>query len=68
MEELRGIYKKMTEIEISVEKLPATLRLELEEAFDKKYATKKTERTVDWLIKLVVGTVVLGVLALVIKT
>jgi len=54
---------KLHDLDLSIAKLPEKLRVE----FDKRYADKKTEKTMDRLTWLILAGVAVGVLNLVLK-
>lgn len=63
MEQLNDIKKDVGDIAIKVAELPGVLV----EKFDERYASKKTEKTVDKVMWLVVSAVILAGLAILIR-
>jgi len=68
MQEIKNLGEKINKVNVNIAGLPSRL----EERFDSRYADKHTEKAVNdikrsiaWVIKLVMGGVIVGVLNLV---
>ena len=60
---VKSMTDKLHKIDLAIARLPENLRKE----FDKRYADKKTEKTMDRLTWLIVAGVAVGILNLVLK-
>ena len=64
LDEIKDIKKSTDDIKLSIAKLPE----DIWDKGDRRYANKKTEKTVDKLIWLVLSAVVIAVLSLIINS
>ena len=63
LKEIQDIKDTQNDIKIQLDSLPSKLTLKL----DERYADKKTEKSVDKLIWLVLSAVIIAILSLILK-
>ena len=63
LKEIQDIKDAQNDIKIQLDSLPSKLTLKL----DERYADKKTEKSVDKLIWLVLSAVIIAILSLILK-